>query len=160
MRSPDQSGLQWHRGGAAPLGHVPRPGAGYCPAALPTPSHIQPLFSHLSFLPGSTSLLPNLRPGPHFLQATGCPQSLETSIMRNCCLFDRKTQVGAESRGWKCSLTSGCPHYSRSGCWLVPREKAGRRNAPIPQGQIPVPLPAPGPHVQSLVGISLPLLHP
>lgn len=56
--------------------HVPRPGAGSCPAAFPTPSQVQPLLSHLSFLPGSTSLLPNLRPGPHFLQAKAVPSPL------------------------------------------------------------------------------------
>lgn len=135
-------------------GHVPKMGAGCYPAALPTLSQFQPLLSHFSSLPGPFSLLPNLKPGPYFLQATGCPPSLKTTIMRSCCLFDIETQVRAEGRGRRWGLTRGCPHHSRSGCWLVPREQAGRRNAPIPQGQIPIPPPAPGPHVQSLVGIS------
>lgn len=49
------------------------------------------------------------------------------------------------------------PEVAAGWCPGLRKEKqVGRKNTPIPQGQIPVPPPDSGPHVQSLVGISLP----
>lgn len=142
-------------------GPVPWPGAGCCPAALPTPSGVQPLLPYCPSLPSRSHLLPNLTPGLPFLPTTGCPQALGTSVVRSCCLFDKETQMGAEGRGRRWDLAQGCPYRSKSDCLADAEGTVGQEQRTHSSGtEIPVPPPTPGPHVQSLVGISFPLPRP
>lgn len=99
MRSPDQGGLQWCLGRAAPpepcaqaLGWL-QPSSASCPfwsSVLPLP---WPLSVCLILSPAQ----PNTwSPFPVDL---GLLLSLETSVRRGCCLSDKGTQGGVEGRG-------------------------------------------------------------
>lgn len=99
MRSPDQGGLQWCLGRAAPPGPCAQalgwlqPSSASCPfwsSVLPLP------------WPMSVWLILSLAQ-PHtwspFPVDCRLPLSLETSVKRCFCLFDKETQVGLEGRG-------------------------------------------------------------